>query len=95
MDMLFQRYANPMPLIDKMLMTGRFREFVDEFINIRNEEVEEKTLWELWLHKIFDKDFNEFRNSLNIGKESEPTEDDLIATVTGSVGILHGFNLSE
>lgn len=95
MDMLFQRYANPMLLIDKMLMTGRFREFVDEFINIRNEETEEKTLWEFWLHKVIDKTYNEFLNSLKAEDDDAPTEEDLIATVTGSVGILHGFNLSS
>ena len=93
MDMLYQRYANPLQLIDKMLTMGRFREFVDEFINIRNEETEEKTLWEFWLHKVIDKTYNEFVDSLK-GEENAPTDDELASIVTGSMGLLHGFNLS-
>ena len=46
---MFQRYANPLELINRMLLMGRFREFVDEFIATHNEEQEDKTLWEFYL----------------------------------------------
>lgn len=85
-----------MLLIDKMLLSGRFSEFVDEIITIRNEEQEEKTLWEFYLHRVFEQSFQDFKNSLNTTtqKEKVPTEEELIATVTGSMGILADFKLS-
>lgn len=94
--MLFQRYSTPLLLIDKMIQTGRFTEFVGEVIAIRNEEQEEKTLWEYYLHRVFEQSFQDFRNSLttNTTKEKVPTEEELIATVTGSMGILADFKLS-
>lgn len=62
--MLFQRYADPMLIIDKMLGTGRFAEFVDEVIRLKNNELEEKTQWEFFLHKVYDMTFREFLNTL-------------------------------
>ena len=84
-----------MLLIDKMLLTGRFSEFVGEIIAIRNEEQEEKTLWEFYIHRVFDQSFRDWRNSLSTTTTEEvPTEEELIATVTGSMGILADFKLS-
>ena len=92
---MFQRYSNPMLLIDKMLLTGRFSEFVGEIISMRNEEQEEKTLWEFYIHRVFDQSFRDWRNSLSTTTTEEvPTEEELIATVTGSMGILADFKLS-
>ena len=85
-----------MLLLDKMILTGRFSEFIDEIITIQNEEQEEKTLWEFYIHRVFDQSFRDWRNSLNTTtqKEEVPTEEELIATVAGSMGILADFNLS-
>lgn len=58
--MLFQRYANPMPLLDQMIKAGRLTEFIREIISIHNEEQEEKVMWEFWLHKDFERTFTEF-----------------------------------
>ena len=69
-------------------------EFIDGFIELYNEEQEEKTIWELWLHKIFDKSFAEFRNSLNTqaNKTAAPTQEDVTNTIRESMDILNGFN---
>lgn len=92
---MFQRYSNPLILIDKMILTGRFNEFVGEIITMRNEEQEEKTLWEFYIHRVFDQSFRDWRNSLSTTTTEEvPTEEELIATVTGSMGILADFKLS-
>lgn len=58
--MLFQRYANPMPLLDQMIKAGRLTEFIREIISIHNEKQEEKVMWEFWLHKDFERTFSEF-----------------------------------
>lgn len=60
MDLLFKRYAGPFLLLDEMIETGRLAEFVCEFVNIVNAETEEKSLWEFFLHKVFDKSYYEF-----------------------------------
>ena len=38
MDLLFKRYANPFLLLDNLIATGRFLEFIFELIDIQNEE---------------------------------------------------------
>ena len=77
-----------------MLRTGRFAEFVREVIAMHNADTEEKTLWEAWLHKCYDKSFDEFRLALGLAQEVETegaaaqTVED---TVRQSVEMLEGF----
>lgn len=81
-----------------MLAAGRFTEFVLEVIEIYNSEMEEKTLWELWLHKCFDKSFDEFKRSLGAAKENNleaPTTKDVENTVKQSFDLLAAFNPFE
>ena len=46
MDLLFQRYASPFLFVDGMIQTGRFAEFVIEFIKTTNQEKEIEKLEE-------------------------------------------------
>jgi len=93
MDVLFQRYASPMVILDKMILTGRFKEFVLELLKIRNEEMTDKARWDVWLHKIIDMDFSEYLSKLNDRTTTEemPQDADLEATVRNSMGIINGF----
>lgn len=43
-----------------MIKAGRLAEFIGKIISIRNEEQEEKVMWEFWLHKDFERTFSEF-----------------------------------
>lgn len=72
--------------MDCMIDQGRLFEFVLEFMDFENE----KTLWELYLHKVFDKSFNEFKNS--IPKSNVQPKENLETTVKNSFEILGGFN---
>lgn len=82
-----------MTLIDGMISTGRLSDFVEEMVSIRNEEEEEKILYEVWLHKIFDKSFAEFRESVGTNnKTAAPTQEDIAETVRGSKELLNSFN---
>ena len=47
-------------LFDNLIATGRFLEFILEFIDIRNEE----KIYDYWLHKVFDKGFEEFKKQV-------------------------------
>lgn len=96
MDFLFQRYANPYPLLEGMISTGRLCEFVEEFIKTHNEEEEHKATWEFWLHKVFDKSWAEFRESLNPTETIEnaaPTQAEMEETIRASFTMLEGFSL--
>lgn len=83
-----------MELLQQMIRTGRFSEFVEELLVIHNEETEEKVLWEFWCHKVFDMTYQEFLNKTKgtTSKESEkPSQEILEATVMESRDILNSF----
>lgn len=87
-----------MQLLDGMIACGRLTEFVNSFVDIHNEEIrdknkelEEKTIWEIWLHRVIDKSFAEFRESLTQEKTAAPTPEEIKSTVMESRNILAGF----
>lgn len=95
MDLLFRRYASPFPLLDLMIQSNRFSEFVEEAIDAEGEQ----KLWELYLHhRIIDKSFEDFKKSM---MRTEPienkkmTEEDIEATIKNSNKILNSFNPYE
>ena len=100
MDLLHKRYASPCFFLDGMLQSGRFEEFVDEFIRTVNSEIEfenhEKEMrfhWECWLHKIFDKDFKDYMAEIKNDEEHKNMSERTIeTTVQYSMNILNQFN---
>lgn len=84
MDLLFSKYASPFSFVDELISNGDFLEWVLSFIDFDNE----KTVWELWLHKEFEKSFGEFKDS--ILKKPE-VETNLETTVKDSQNILNNF----
>ena len=83
MDCLFERYGNPFLFIDTLIIYGRFTDFVLEFLEIQNE----KMTWEFFLHKVYDKSYDEFKESIKpVPKEQLET------TVKNSKSILNNFN---
>lgn len=60
-----------MVLLNQMIKAGRLYEFIGTVINIRNEEQEEKVMWEFWLHKDFERSYAEF---LDAATQSSTTE---------------------
>lgn len=85
-----------MILLDKMILTGRFTDFVGEFVKIHNEDMENSTAWDIWLHRIFDMDFKDFKAALN-GEQAQgeaPSAAELELTVRDSMQILSDFRLS-
>jgi DNA topoisomerase IB len=76
-----------------MISTGRFFEFVKEFVKTHNEEQEDKTIWEFWLHKVFDKSLEEFKESIKKTNTAAPTQKELKETVQATFDMLDGFSL--
>jgi len=85
MDLLFEKMANPFVLIDELLLNGDFFDWVLEFINEEND----RQFWEVWLHKVFDKSFEDFKNS--IVQTNQIDDEQLETTVMNSKSILNGF----
>lgn len=84
MDLLFSKYASPFLFLDGMIETGRFTEFVLEFMEIHNDEY----LYEFWLHKVFNKTFEEFKAACTIQTVNTA---DLGTTIKESEEILDNF----
>ena len=93
MDLLFKRYASPFLFVDGMIQSGRFLEFVIDFIKVTNQETEDSFTWEYFLHKVYDKSYQEFKEEIEINRENqELSEQDIETTVQHSMGILSSFN---
>lgn len=81
-----------MTLAGGMIATGRFCGFVESLLKWHKDEGEEKALWELWLHKVYDKSYSEFKKSLGMKEtNAAPQRNEQIKTVQKSYAILNGF----
>lgn len=92
--MLFHRYANPLILIDRMIQSNRLDAFVKGFVEIHNEELEDRTQWEFYLHKVFDMTWTDFINTVKNGKKETQgalSQEELESTVADSLNIINGF----
>lgn len=89
MDLLFHRYASPFLLLDTYIEQGRLFDFIIEFFNIRNDEM----TWDVWLHKIYDQSYEDFKNSIDGIQESrEITKEQVETTIKDSQNILINFS---
>ena len=87
--MLYQRYGKPLELLQQMLEAGQLVEFIDEMVQIRYEELQEKTMWEYYLHRVYDMSFEEFVQQTKEPPISEPMgEDRMVEIVKDSLEIL-------
>ena len=88
MDTLFKRYACPFSLLDGYIQTGRMCEFIQAFL----EQKQEDDRWELYLHKVWDKSYTEFCESLQTSQGlQDMSEDDIETTIKQSMNILGNF----
>ena len=72
-------------LLDGMIDAGRFFDFVIELLEIDMD----KTLWEFYLHKVYEGSFEDFKRTIT--PQAQPTVEDLGATVCNSKSILSSF----
>ncbi len=81
-----------MELLGQMIRMGRLYEFVNELVHMHNEEKEDQEIWEVWLHRVFDKNLPEFRASLGIeNNTAAPTQEEQESIVQESYDLLTGF----
>ena len=93
MDLLHQRYASPFPFIDSMIQANKFGEFVDSFIRKIHKEKNEKLTWEFYIHRIYDKSFNEFNEELeNDARNQNMSEQEVETTIQQTIDMVNEFN---
>ena len=96
MDRLYHRYADPFSFINGMIRTGRFEEFVSDFKAATDSEKEEKANWEVWLHKVWDVTYGDFKQGIEDTKKNQQmTIGAIETTINESQNILNDFNPSQ
>ena len=89
MDLLFKRYASPFSLIDGYIQTSRFCELIHAIVKQKNEDDK----WEYFIHKVWDKSYSDFCESLQISQDlQEMSNEDVETTLKMSMDILGNFN---
>lgn len=99
LDLLFHEYASPFSLLDGVIASGRFLEFIDTFEKQRNE----RSRWEYYIHKLppwDDTSWEDFNNNLDaqsqpIQEEVRMTDEQLETTVKDSYEMLTNFAFEE
>ena len=84
MDLLFKRYASPFILLDNLISTSSLTSFIVEMWETVNEE----KLWDYFMHKVFDKSWNEFVDDV---KPKKTKMIDVGATLIKSKNMLKNF----
>lgn len=96
MDLLFRRYASPFSVCDEFIRLGQFHNFIIKLVNQDRKEKNDAELWEFYLHKVHDKSFKEFKDSLahtNDGPVTLEMTDEQVNDVKDKArGILKGFS---
>lgn len=89
MDLLFTRYASPFLFMDEMIRNGQFCMFIHNVIKAKHESDE----WEIYLHKVWDKSFSEFKEEIRLNQRHQNmTNDQIERIVNDSMNVLSNFN---
>ena len=89
MDLLFKRYADPFSLVNGYIGTSRFCEFIEAFI----EQKQEDERYEFFLHKVWNQTYDEFCGTLQTSQGmQELSDEDIETTIKKSMNILGNFN---
>ena len=90
MDLLFSRYASPFILIDQLILAQSLSNYIDDLFGFMTEEKQEKTNWEFFLHKIYNKSWKEFCDEINV-ENSVENNVSITDTLIKSKEILNNF----
>jgi hypothetical protein len=97
LDSLFKEYGNPTFLIDGVISSCQFCEWLDA----QFENKEEETMWEYYIHKLGawdNRSFDEFRRNIHGRSTNDydiPTEEQASATISKSYELIKHFKIIE
>lgn len=85
MDLLFHRYASPFLLLDQLIPTGDLSDFISTIWEIREEEMQ----WQYFLSKVFDKSFEDFKETMK--QQPGMTQKEIETTIKDSMSMMNTF----
>lgn len=85
MDLLFHRYASPFLLLDQLIPTGDLSDFISTIWEIREEEMQ----WQYFLSKVFDKSFEDFKETMK--PQQGMTQKEIETTIKNSMSMMNTF----
>lgn len=85
MDLLFHRYASPFLLLDQIIPTGDLSDFISTVWEIKDEEMQ----WQYFLSKVFDKSFEDFKETLKPQKVM--SQEEIETTIKNSMAMMDSF----
>ena len=88
--MVFKRYSSPFSLFDELIESNQFNDFI---VTLNTKYIEDLE-YDLWLHKVYDKSFEEFKKDISISRDAQAgymNEEDVKTTVKKSNEILSNF----
>lgn len=86
-----------MQLLQQMIRTGGFEQFIDELGQIMWQEKADKQRWDFWLHRVYGMEFGEYVKACETQNQApEIANADKIETIiNNSEDILGMFRFSE
>lgn len=84
MDLLFHRYASPFLLLDQIIPFGGLSDFIGTVWQMHDEEMQ----WQYFLSRVFDKSFEDFKESL---KPQGMTKQEIETTIKDSIAMMDSF----
>lgn len=75
--------------MDGMIRAGKLCEFVEWLVKRYNDEQREKVIWEIWLHRVFDKSYPDFVESIDTQRKETATQEEVQAILAESENILN------
>lgn len=93
MDLLGQRYASPFLILDEFARLKQLHEFVVKTLTRIAEEKTNDIRWEYWLHRVFDRTFEEYVRQCEKPeeKDSEMECAEIGNIISDSKALLNGF----
>jgi hypothetical protein len=97
LDSLFKDYGNPTILLDGVISSCQFCEWLDA----QTENKEEQSMWEYYIHKLGawdNRSFDEFRHDVTKGRLAKtdiPTKEQASATIRKSYDMFKHFEISK
>ena len=98
MDLLFHEYASPFLLLDGVIASGRFVEFIETF----EKQTDERFRWDYYIHKIppwNDITWEDFNRQIDGQNESVQevtmTKEQLETTIKHSYNMMIDFEIGQ
>lgn len=89
MDTLYRRYACPFDFLNSVFRLGRLEE---SLLNLLKQEDEEK-LWQLYLHSIKEKPYDEWKKEVLKPQQQAMTDAEITTQVQKANNLLTSFSM--